>query len=142
MVKKKKVIPKVNRMTIPRPIRFGVGLFAIGLIFVLMQKNIQTSLFTNLLFAILFFGGIILVNYGLIKGRVKENKKYQNFLEEYNAFTFIFFLAVLILALLSFVVHFSNLMIMCLLFVFAIAFIVDAVLTWIFYIKTYKALKK
>ena len=50
MVKKKKVIPKVNRMTIPRPIRFGVGLFAIGLIFVLMQKNIQTSLFTNLLF--------------------------------------------------------------------------------------------
>jgi hypothetical protein len=143
MVTKKRVIrKKVKGFIIPKSVRFGIVLFCLGLVFVLMNDSIKSNLFTDLLFVILFFGGIIMMNYGLTKIKVRGNEKFQKFLREYNLFTFIFMLAVLVLALLSFLISFSSVWVIILLILFAIVFIIDAVLTWIFYVKTWKYFKE
>jgi len=125
----------------PIQTRIGILSIALAIILFLINSKINSSNL-NLLYAILFFGGIILATYGLTKVDVKEDKGYQKFIRLTSKTLLIFICIFLILGLIGSILQFPS-SILIILFVlggiFGLWYVINQ---WIFYIKTYKYVKK
>ena len=125
------------------PIQTRIGIISIILAIILFLINSKVNLFNlNLLSAVLFFGGIILATYGLTKIDVKEDKSYQKFIRRTSKILLTFIFVFLILVIIGLIFQFSQSMLVVLLVLGGIFGLFYVINQWIFYIKTYKYMKK
>jgi len=127
---------------IPTKTRIGVLLFALGLFLILITDKIGHNYYLNLVSVTLFYGGLLLAIYGFTNVIVKGDKRYQKFLRKYFRYSLISFLVMLLLVILAIFTNFSAVIVIIILIIFVIYLLIDVILSWIFYIKTYKHIKK
>jgi hypothetical protein len=125
------------------PIQTRIGIIFIVLAIILFLINSKVNLFNlNLLCAVLFFGGIILATYGLTKIDVKEDRSYQKFIRATSKILLVFIFIFLILGIIGLIFQFPQSILVALLVLSGIFGVFYIINQWIFYIKTYKLIKK
>lgn len=125
------------------PIQTRIGIISIGIAIVLFLIDSKKNSFSlDLLNVVLFFGGTILATYGLTKIDIKEDKSYQKFIRITSKILLIFICIFLVLGIVSSIFQFSSNIIIGLFILFAVFVIFIIITQIIFYIKTYKYMKK